>query len=321
MRPDASVESHHFEALGTSCSLFAVGRPHGRLLEGESWVRRLGARLTRFSEDSELSRLNRAAGEWVPISDEMGEILSAALRAHEMSAGLVNVAVLPAMLAVGYTRPLIEGPGVATLESLRPLLPLPDVLELRDGEARVQDGCGVDLGGIAKGWMADRLSETLGPNVVVNLGGDLRARGAGPRGDGWPVSLGGATLLLRNQGAATSSTRRRRWGEDGRGGTPPHLWGGGPKGRRGEAATRGETPPHLWGGGPKGRRGGSLHHLIDPRTGSPARTGLEEVSVVAASGFEAEVVAKTALLLGPDLAPVYCAAHAMAWWLSGTHDD
>ena len=147
--------------------------------------------------------------------------------------------------------------------------------------------------------MADRLSETLGPNVVVNLGGDLRARGSGPRGDGWPVGLGGATLLLRNQGAATSSTRRRRWGEDG----------------------RGETPPHLWGGGPKGRRGGSLHHLIDPRTGAPARTGLEEVSVVAASGFEAEVVAKTALLLGPDLAPVYCAAHAMAWWLSGTHDD
>src|SRR5207302_7722437 len=299
MRPDASVESHHFEALGTSCSLFAVGQPHGRLLEGESWVRRLGARLTRFSEDSELSRLNRGTGEWVPISDEMDEILSAALRAHEMSAGLVNVAVLPAMVAVGYTRPLIEGPGVATLESLRPLLPLPDVLELRDGEARVQDGCGVDLGGIAKGWMADRLSETLGPNVVVNLGGDLRARGAGPRGDGWPVGLGGATLLLRNQGAATSSTRRRRWGEDGRGGTPPHLWGG----------------------GPKGRRGGSLHHLIDPRTGAPARTGLEEVSVVAASGFEAEVVAKTARLLGPDLAPVYCAAHAMAWWLSGTHDD
>ena len=299
MRPDASVESHHFEALGTSCSLFAVGQPHGRLLEGEAWVRRLGARLTRFSEDSELSRLNRAAGDWAPISDEMDEILHAALRAHAMSAGLVNVAVLPAMLAVGYTRPLIEGPGVATLESLRPLLPLPDVLELRDGEARVQAGCGVDLGGIGKGWMADRLSETLGPNVVVNLGGDLRARGAGPRGDGWPVGLGGATLLLRNQGAATSSTRRRRWGEDG----------------------RGETPPHLWGGGPKGRRGGSLHHLIDPRTGSPARTGLEEVSVVAANGFEAEVVAKTALLLGPDLAPAYCAAHAMAWWLSGTHDD
>src|SRR2546426_10498612 len=233
MRPDASVESHHFEALGTSCSLFAVGQPHGRLLEGESWVRRLGARLTRFSEASELSRQNRGGGEWVAISDEVAEILHAALRANAMSAGLVNVAVLPAMLAVGYTRPLVEGPGVATLKGLRPLLPLPDVLELRDGEARVQAGCGVDLGGIAKEWMADWLSETLGPNVVVNLGGDLRARGAGPRGDGWPVGLGGATLLLRNQGAAPSRVQPRRWAEDGRGEIPPHLWESGPKGRRG----------------------------------------------------------------------------------------
>src|ERR1700674_5470431 len=69
------------------------------------------------------------------------------------------------------------------------------------------------------------------------------------------------------------------------------------------------------------RRWGDAHHLIDPRSGLPARSGLEEVSVVAATGFEAEVVAKTALLLGPELAPTYCAAHALAWWLGGSRDD
>jgi thiamine biosynthesis lipoprotein len=63
------------------------------------------------------------------------------------------------------------------------------------------------------------------------------------------------------------------------------------------------------------RSWGKHHHLIDPRTGLPARTGLEEVSVIAANGVEAEVVAKTALLVGPDLAPAYCATHALAWWL------
>jgi thiamine biosynthesis lipoprotein len=112
----------------------------------------------------------------------------------------------------------------------------------------------------------------LGPNTLANLGGDLSAGGPGPAGSGWPVGLAGVTVLLRDQGAATSSVRRRRWGE--------------------------------------------LHHLIDPRTGVPANTGLEEVAVVAASGLEAEVVAKTALLVGSELAPVYCAAHALAWWLS-----
>jgi thiamine biosynthesis lipoprotein len=277
MRPEPPVASHHFEALGTNCSLFAVGRSASQLLDGEFWVRRLGARLTRFSADSELSRLNAHAGEWVEISGEMEAILRDSLRANQMSSGLVNVAVLPSMLAVGYTRPLSEGTAVATLDGVGQLPALADALEVREGEARVERGSGIDLGGIAKGWMADRLCHLLGPDAVANLGGDLRAIGPGPKGHGWPVGLAGVTLMLRDQGAATSSVRRRRWGD--------------------------------------------VHHLIDPRSGLPAETGLEEVSVVASDGFDAEVIAKTALLLGPELAPAYCATHALAWWLSGPHDD
>ena len=276
MPHSSAVESHHFAALGTSCSLFAAGRSRADLLEGESWVRRLGARLTRFSADSELSQLNAAGGRWFAIGEELEALLCESLRAFEMSAGLVNVAVLPSMLAIGYTRPLTEGATVATLEGARPLIALPDVLSVRRGAARVASGSALDLGGIAKGWMADRLCEALGPSALANLGGDLGAVGAGPEGSGWPVAVAGTTLMLRGQGAATSSVRCRRWGE--------------------------------------------VHHLIDARTGLPARTGLEEVSVVAAGGFEAEVVAKTALLVGPELAPAYCAAHALAWSF-GVADD
>jgi thiamine biosynthesis lipoprotein len=276
MRPDPPVASQHFEALGTNCSLFAVGRLATQLLEGEFWVRRLGALLTRFSPDSELSRLNAHAGEWTEIGGELEAILRDALRANDISSGLVNAAVLPSMLAIGYTRPHSEGTTIATLDRVGPLPVLRDVLQVRDGEARVERGSGIDLGGIAKGWMADRLCQLLGPNAIANLGGDLRAIGPGPRGEGWPVGMGGVTLMLRDQGAATSSVRRRRWGE--------------------------------------------VHHLIDPRSGHPANTGLEEVSVVAASAFDAEVIAKAALLLGPEMAPAYCATHALAWWLSGPHD-
>jgi thiamine biosynthesis lipoprotein len=64
------------------------------------------------------------------------------------------------------------------------------------------------------------------------------------------------------------------------------------------------------------RRWAKVHHIIDPRTGLPADSGLQEVSVVANTGYEAEVIAKTALLLGPEFAPAYCASHALAWWLS-----
>jgi thiamine biosynthesis lipoprotein len=272
MRPSSPVVAHHFDAMGTSCSLFCVGVSQARLLQGEFWVRRLAARLTRFSPDSELTSLNASEGRWVDVSPEMEELLREAIRAFDLSAGLVNAAVLPSMVAIGYARPLAEGNTAVALEGVRLLPPLPDVLVVRSGAARLEPGCGIDLGGIAKGWMSDRLRRWLGQNALANLGGDLSAGGAGPRGDGWPVGLAGTTVMLQDHGAATSSTRRRRWNE--------------------------------------------LHHLIDPRTGLPAQTGLDEVSVVARDGFEAEVVAKTALLLGPDLAPTYCAGHAMAWWLN-----
>ncbi|HEX2646772.1 MAG TPA: FAD:protein FMN transferase [Candidatus Dormibacteraeota bacterium] len=273
MHPEAQLDAHHFEALGTTCAVFAVGASRDRLLDAESWVRALGARLTRFSTTSELSLLNASSGRWTATSAEMDAILRASLDAFEMSGGLVNIAVLPAVLAAGYTRTLSEGPTVSVLESPPPIPALPDVLEVRRGGARLRPGASLDLGGIAKGWMADRLGASIGPNNLANIGGDLMATGGGPRGEGWPVGLGGVTLMLRDQGAATSSVRRRRWGD--------------------------------------------LHHLIDPRTGAPTRSGLDEVSAVAAGGLEAEVVAKTALLLGPELAPAYCAAHALAWWLGG----
>lgn len=272
MRHSPVVEAHHFGALGTSCSLFGVGVSRTQLFKGEFWVRELGTRVTRFSERSELALLNQAQGEWVEVSAEMEALLREALRAFELSAGLVNAAVLPSMLAIGYTRSLVEGVSNSTLNVACPAPLLTDVLTVRARRARLERGCGMDLGGIAKGWMADRLAAQLGANALVNLGGDLRAAGPGPNRDGWPVGFGGVTVMLRDQGAATSSVRRRRWGE--------------------------------------------LHHLIDPRTGLPSRSALEEVSVVAATGCDAEVVAKTALLLGPGLATAYCAAHAQAWWLS-----
>lgn len=242
------------------------------MLEGESRVRRLGALLTRFLPASELSRFNASAGEWFSVGPELETLLRVTLRAYEMSRGLVNAAVLPSMVAIGYTRPMSQGLTAPAVMDVGPLPPLPAVLTVRPGAARLEPGAGIDLGGVAKGWIADRLCASLGPNAVANIGGDLSARGGGPAGAGWPVGLAGVTVMLRDQAAATSSVRRRRWGE--------------------------------------------RHHLIDPRTGMPAGTGLEEVSVVTASAVEAEIIAKTALLLGPELAPIYCAANAMAWWLS-----
>lgn len=247
-----------FEALGGRCELY--GDDPAGLAAVQAWIVRMHDRLTRFSDRSELSRFNRAAGAWTAVSPELEALLRVALDAYVESGGLVHVGILPALLAAGYTRDFAAGPTPRTMRRVL-VPPLPKTLTVRRGEARLTEGNAIDLGGLAKGWLADRAVERMGANALANLAGDLRATGGGPdeggstAGPGWPIGFGGTTVLLQDGGAATSGTTGRRWGE-------------------------------------------GLHHLIDPRTGAPAASDLVEVSVLAATATEAEVLAKTALLLG-----------------------
>jgi len=264
------MESLTFTALGGECELYGVGLDAAALEQGRMWTLQLHARLTRFEARSELSRFNASAGAWVAISPELEALLRESLRAFAVSDGLVNVAILPALLAAGYTRDFASGPSERTAPP--PIAALTDVLEVRAREARLARTAAIDLGGIAKGWMADRLADRLGENTLVNLCGDLYARGGGETGEGWPVGFGDRTLLLKNLGAATSGTTKRSW------------------------------------------VGG--HHLIDPRTGLPARTDLSEVSVLASRAADAEIYAKVALLLGSRDAPTWLEPRSQGWALT-----
>jgi thiamine biosynthesis lipoprotein len=203
------MESLTFTALGGECELYGVDVDKATLQQAQAWIARMHDRLTRFEPNSELSRLNASHGRWFAVSPELETLLRESLRAFDVSDGLVNVAVLPALLAAGYTRDFAAGP-TAPMETQR-VPPLPEVLHLRPGEARLMRGGAVDLGGIAKGWLADRVATDLGDNVLVNLCGDLFARGGGETGEGWPVGFGDKTLLLKDMGAATSGTTKRAW--------------------------------------------------------------------------------------------------------------
>jgi thiamine biosynthesis lipoprotein len=243
--------------MGSRCELLAVDPAPGALQAGEAWVRRAEARFSRFESHSELSALNRSSGAWIHVSHPMLRMLIAAHDAWTRSGGLVNAAVLPALQAAGYTRRFAEGPTPRAAVAPRPLPPLPEALEidLPGHRARLARGCGLDLGGIAKGALADELAPRLGANALCNLGGDLRACGEG-LGPGWLVGLpNGQTVSLTAGALGTSGTTHRRWGD-------------------------------------------GLHHLIDPRSGAPARSDVAVVSVAAPDALSAEIYAKTALLLG-----------------------
>jgi thiamine biosynthesis lipoprotein len=233
------------------------------------------ARFSRFRGDSELVRVNRAAGGSIDVSREFAEVLRLSIAGAAASSGAFDPTVHDALVAAGYDRDLDEVLAGAR-GALFPAVPCGRWREISlSGERlRLPAGVHLDLSGIAKGWAADRAAEDAMnaglPWVLVNAGGDLRIMGAAPRlevavEDPEDPSAEILRLGLASGGLATSSVTKRAWGAD-------------------------------------------RHHVIDPRTGAPARTELLQATVWAPTVVEAEVLSIRALLEGSTAAASFPAA-------------
>lgn len=224
---------------------------------------RIEARFSRFSADSELSRLNRAGHG--PVSAEMLDLVEAALDARRRTGGRFDPTVLDALVTSGYDRsfeqvaPIGEDPDPAARKPCNGTV----TVDRAAGTVALSPGVRIDLGGIAKGYAADRVAARLartGP-CLVNAGGDIAIAGlpaAGTWNVGVPTGDGQVTLALTEGGLATSGCDRRRWI----------------------------------------RSGEHRHHLIDPSTGMPSASDLLRVTVVGSSAVDAEILAKHLFLLG-----------------------
>lgn len=215
MSPDtALVIEHHFQAFGgAACDLFVCDGSHADVSALVAEVHAFEAQLSRFQPNSELSLFNSAAGDWVEVSALLQVILEECLRAYERSDGLVNAAVHEAVVGAGYDRSIeFVRQRTAPVTVMPVAVPaLPDVLEVRGGAARLQRGAAIDVGGVAKGWLADTLAVRF-DDACISLGGDVCAVGGGPDAMGWSVGLvDGSTVRVRDGGVATSGTTGRRW--------------------------------------------------------------------------------------------------------------
>ncbi|MDR5676089.1 MAG: FAD:protein FMN transferase [Armatimonadota bacterium] len=254
-----------------------AGTARRAMLAARSHASHLELLLSRFREDSELSRLNRSSGSPVRVHPVLWRALRWALWAARATGGLYDPTLLDQLEAAGYGAsfeqlPAAEGlpdpdPAVfgrwrlVRLHRLRPVVFLPP-------------GLRVDLGGVGKAYAAEQLAAELrrfGP-CLVEAGGDVAVRGVPPGWPGWPVAVeatGGTlgALWLRRGGLATSGTDVRRW-------------------RAGHQVA---------------------HHLIDPRTGLPARTDVASATVLARHAVEANAHALALVVLGTEAAELYLA--------------
>ena len=237
---------------------------------------------SRFRSDSELARVNAAAGTPVTVSALFGAVVSAALRAAAASDGDVDLTCGAGLEAAGYDRDIELLRHADVRITMRERIPAPgwQTVGWNPGTRtlRTVPGCRLDFGAVAKALAADRAAASaaraLGCGVLVSLGGDIATAGPAPD-DGWQVKIAddhraatdapGPVISLRGGGLATSSTTTRGW----------------------------QTTD------------GTAHHILDPRTGAPADALWRTVSVTAATCVDANTASTAALVRG----------HGAARWL------
>jgi len=246
----------------------------------EARLRSLHSRLSRFEPGSELSQLNADPEPVVFAGDLLRRLARAVVQAGALSDGLVDATRLSELEDAGYATSRAGLRGLRLSEIIedappaRPARAHPEhqwrAISIDDAAGTITrpPGVRIDSGGLGKGLAADVVGATLArhPMFAVDCAGDVRVGGhAGvPRTILVEDPFGGDPIHefeLVDGAVATSGIGRRSW------------------------RTRGGTPSH---------------HLIDPATGRPAWTGVVQASAVAPTALDAEMLAKAALLAGPE---------------------
>jgi len=260
-------------------------------------MKRVDAAVSRFRNDSELSRCNARAGTPVLVTGLTVELIRTALEVARVTDGLVDPTVGRQVVAAGYDRDISDvrqrqgetsawtgdggdgpSPRTPTWSDLR--------LDEDIGLVVVPRGLALDLGASAKAWTVDRAVQALARHVhgrvLVEIGGDVAVAGA----DDKPFVVrvaeregqSGELVDLSRGALATSTTQARRW--------------------------RNAT--------------GEAHHLIDPRTGRPAAGAWRTVTVWAPSTVEANAASTAAVVVGDD-APAWLSSRGLVARLVDVH--
>lgn len=276
-----------FKAMGTEIVITAsLNEEQGGFLDvAEKNIAEFEKRFSRFLEDSELSQFNRAPAGEIPVSHEMSDILTEAKKLHSETGGVFDPTIINSLTKVGYNKSFdkIIGntgqPDASVTPDLKKIAeeflkrPKMDELNVLDNKVKKTDGLMIDLGGIGKGYITDKLSTELFvdvPSFWISAGGDLTVKGNDENGNSWKVGVQDPNspekeiFYLRTNGEqlgiATSGIHKRK----------------------------GDTGGYKW------------HHIIDPRSGLPVENDILAVTVVSSGATKADVYAKTVLVLGQE---------------------
>lgn len=248
-------------------------------------IERLETLLNYYSAESDISAINRASGKSpVKVSSETIDILQKAVFIGEETGGAFNPAIGPIMKLWKFTR---QGAGrsLPSRELIGDTLTLLDYRKIRINESDStvfleKEGMEIDLGGIAKGYAADRAIEAIQgqgiQSALVSIAGDIKGIGVREDGKLWRVGIQDprlkngkseekvadiiAAIDLSNRAVSTSGDYQRFFMKDGK----------------------------------------RYHHIIDHRTGYPTDSDLISVSVIAPEGYISDGLSTGVFVLGAE---------------------
>lgn len=255
--------------MGGGATITLVG-PSARLLdECFALADRCEQLWSRFLPSSDVSRLNWAEGRPVKVDPFTLRLIEAMREADRLTDGAYDPTLLPLLLQTGYTTSVLDASRVTTLPASARAPGNLAAIDTREGLVRMPVGTTLDAGGVGKGLTADLVCEFAlaagARGVMAEIGGDIAVAGAAPDGAPWRLGIEDPFDLSEHCAVVRL--------------------------RQGALATSSQR---------KKRFGTGNHHLLDPASIASARTRIQTVSVIAASGVRAEALTKPGFLRRPD---------------------
>jgi thiamine biosynthesis lipoprotein len=257
--------------------------------EVEAELARVDLQMSRYREDSELSRFNATRStEPQAVSPEFAQLLSESLAINAASEGAFDIAIAPFVDAWGFGPGMKRArvPTATELEAVRARCGLQwlEVSSSPTAVRKLRSDVELDLNAIAPGNAVDRIARLLErhalENYLIDIGGEIRVRGVNAAGAAWRIAVDDprhtqqvafATVELSHGAIATSGGYRQFHNIDGR----------------------------------------QYSHLIDPRTGQPALMR-GSVVVIASTASQADAWATALFVLGEEAGMRVATEHDIA---------
>ncbi|MDF1781064.1 MAG: FAD:protein FMN transferase [Alcanivoracaceae bacterium] len=280
--------------MGTTWSVKVVGLPVDMTPpqlqhELQLILQNINQQMSTYIPDSDISRFNQAdAGTWHTLPADFYQVLDYALRLADETDGAYDPTVGPLVNLWGFgpDKTRINAPSEEQLAQARARIGWQRITLDADKRAALQPGgIYVDLSSVAKGYAVDKLADYLAArgltNYLVEIGGELRANGQKPEGNGWRVAVERPVpgirevervLTLSHGAVATSGDYRNFFEQDGQ----------------------------------------FFAHIINPHTGQPVDHLTASVTVLADTCTEADALATALTVLGPEVGIAFAEARQLA---------